>query len=83
MELINVNKRCPKCNHKIDTIYIYNDLLPQIRIKCDNCNSKYEYEVCDNGNGFLTQTISKDILLKYIDDQFKEVRKEKKNESSI
>lgn len=77
MEIININKRCPKCNHKINTIYIYNDLLPQIRIVCDKCNSKYEYEVCDNGNGLLTPAISKDILLKNIDDWFKEIRKRK------
>lgn len=82
MNVININKRCPKCNHKIDTIYIYNDLLPKICIICGKCNSKYEYEVCDNGNGFLAPTISKDILLKNIDDWFKEIRKEKKNENT-
>lgn len=80
MELININKRCPKCNHKIDTIYIYNDLIPQVRIICNNCNSKYEYEVYDNENGILTPSISKDTLLKCIDDWFKEMRKERKND---
>ncbi|MBO7732424.1 MAG: hypothetical protein J6S67_07720 [Methanobrevibacter sp.] len=81
MELININKRCPKCNHKIDTIYLYNDLIPQVRIICNNCNSKYEYEVYDNENGLLTPSIiSKDTLLKCIDDWFKKMRKERKDE---
>lgn len=81
MDSISINKRCPKCNHKIDTIYIYNDLIPQVRIICNNCNSKYEYEVYDNENGLLTPSaISKDILLKCIDDWFKEMRKERKDE---
>ena len=81
MDSISINKRCPKCNHKIDTIYIYNDLIPQVRIICNNCNSKYEYEVYDSTNGHrIPLTISKDNLLKYIDDWFKEMRKDRKND---
>ncbi len=68
MQLVNVNKRCPKCNHKIDSVYIYNDILPSIKIKCKNCYNQYNYTINDN-------IYSTDRILECIDIEFKKIRK--------
>lgn len=68
MQLININRRCPKCNHKIDSVYVYNGMFPSIKIKCKNCHNQYNCTIDDN-------IYSTDRILECVDSEFKKIRK--------